>query len=298
MTYKIDVAEVFYFVTNFLWDYQVQELVYPHPIVPVINKANRNVWHQFIDNRTRQRPFIRDIQQQRFELRPVQLSVGITGFTQVLGYDNERFQAGTRAYRFSSNNQSQRLNIGNVINSQSQILNMINNLIKNFVRINRLQPNDALNLQVESPELRSPIFINTLVKNVSSTQLFDRIRQTLQSAEYIELSTATFVFNYVRNTTGGAFRSNASKDDIYKKKSVVKQVYNTNEEIEDCFFQCLVLGLAELNIKVDEYKENEVSYEVLTSTKNDKYKKELNNKGKNLLSNLVNIWKLILNLFL
>ena len=70
-----------------------------------LSKANRNVWQQYIDNRTRQRPFIRDIQQQRFELRPIQLC--ITGFRQIAGFDNQRFQAGERAYRFgnSSNNQ-------------------------------------------------------------------------------------------------------------------------------------------------------------------------------------------------
>ena len=76
-----------------------------------LSKANRNVWQQYIDNRTRQRPFIRDIQQQRFELRPLQIG----RFEQIAGFDNARFQAGERAYRFFDNFINQRLTLAILI---------------------------------------------------------------------------------------------------------------------------------------------------------------------------------------
>lgn len=50
------------------------------------------------------------------------------------------------------------------IKTQAQVLNMIHTLIRNFQRINKLRPNDALVLQVESPDLKTSINIQTKVR--------------------------------------------------------------------------------------------------------------------------------------
>jgi len=250
-----------------------------------LNKANRNVWKQYIDNRKRQRPFINDIQDTKYEIRPLQLGK----FIETSNYENVKFQSGERAYRFSSNNRL--MNFRNFIEFQAQIIKIFDDLVRNLIRLNSLSLTDTIVISIESPDLNKPFYMRIFVSNFTATSILDRLRQILQSFENFELNTTTFILRYIRNRQGGSYSSNFSKQDIYSKNSVVKQVYNTDEKIEDCFFQCLVLGISELKLLYDNNYGNKINFKLLIDTKNESSKR----RSQELRENLARVKILILN---
>ena len=55
---------------------------------------------------------------------------------------------------------------------------------------------------------------------------------------------------------------------------------NTDEKVEDCFFQCVFLGLAELNIKLEKYKKMKYHLMFLLVIRTKLQRKELKFKKK------------------
>ena len=235
-----------------------------------LTKDNRIIWEEFVNRSRRRQPIINQIRQQQYQLRAVPLG----RFEEEKMEENIRFGAGQRFYKFVAN-RGRTVKLTDFVEAQLQIIESFDKLIKSFIEINRLKPDDILVISLFGSSLKSNIYIRSRVSSATATLLLDRMRQILQYDE-IQLDELRIVIGYVKQQSGGGsnkYSSNASMEDIYKKSKVIKKVYNIDPNIEDCFFQCLVLGLAEMKYNFDKYNNTLIDFHVLTNTKNETSKR-------------------------
>lgn len=130
------------------------------------------------------------------------------------------------------------------------------------MRLNKLQIGDVMNIILESPELEKPTDITHRVISITGTILFDRIRQTLQSAEYIDLETSKFIFKYSGGIRGGFYRNMLLKKIFIKRQKQLRR-FSMMKSQKIASFNVQHLG--KLNLILN-HLETKISWDFLNNT--------------------------------
>lgn len=169
---------------------------------------------------------------------------------------NERRVFRYRAHRSSSSNSYSGETIFRVLSGvseirqitleglQSDLEDMFEGILQRTIIAYQLRNDDFMQVQIS--DRTTGLFVQTRyqhVSNISVHLLFDLVREALQSAEAIDVSTMRVAVIHGYQRRGGSYcEMFTSADNFVKRKSSCTRIRNVL--LNDCFFQCLALCMA------------------------------------------------------
>lgn len=131
-----------------------------------------------------------------------------------------------------------------------------------------LGPDDRF--QIVLRDLNSGIYSHTrYASDITGAETLDKIAEVVQSNDLFDIEQSIVSFVYTKRSLGGGYFDTAlSIQEFIRKKTYIVGIDSVNN---NCFFQCIVLGLAQLNSDQSYYK-------TLLKKKNG-VRKKLNNES-------------------
>ena len=138
----------------------------------------------------------------------------------------------------------QQFRVGEMSRFRNELEAMFNDMIQLVQRGLRLRDTDRVMVSISDGQFNVSTSMEQF-SGMNASTIFNLVMRTLQSFEFIRVNRMRLAVKYAKIRSGGAhLRTAVSYRDFVKRKRCVYEV-TTRRGRNDCFYQCLAMGLAE-----------------------------------------------------